>query len=589
MKKIKIIGVFSLLVLASFANAQVVTSAVDAKYANAPAEAIYVHHSGSLFFTGEYLFYKVYCREMRSERLSRLSKVAYVELIGQNQEVVFRHKIALDKGVGASDFFIPNSTPSGNYKLVAYTHWMKNLGVEGYFQSDISIINPYRGNQTPILNNDSEVIETPTIVNSEKVTPTYADDSNGYAEFKIELARNSFKKRSPIQMTIKNAIRERGFGNYSVSVKKIDEIPVVQNHTAMSYETALIKKETVSKLQYTPEASGALLTGVVYDKQTGAPAADKDVAISIGGDDFFFKVTTTNDNGMFQFALDPYYPKEVAVVELLEDNLDNYTVTIHPFKASNYSKLAFTSFKIDKSMAGAIKKRSISNQIENGFFSVKPDTVRPLPLEQPFTKYEKFTRYNLDDYTRFKTLEEVFKEIVTAVWTANDGNGKKVVKVFHNDFTAPSEDPPLLFIDGVFVANHNDFLAYDALKVQQIGMIRNKYRFGNKDYQGVILVETIPGDYKNSNLGDFAKELQVFPAQREKQYFFQNYNSNLDFSKIPDYRSQLLWNPEIVLTTSQKELQFFTSDVVGEFEIVVEGFTQEGRPVSLREVFTVTE
>jgi hypothetical protein len=156
MKKLKMSLIVSLLLTLSMVYGQTNNATGINKYKDSSNETVYVHHSGSLFFTGEYLFYKVYCMEMESKKLSRLSKVAYVELIGENQDIIFRHKIPLEKGIGQSDFFIPNSVPSGNYKLIAYTQWMKNGGVEHFFQSYISILNPYLGNQLHILNNFNE-------------------------------------------------------------------------------------------------------------------------------------------------------------------------------------------------------------------------------------------------------------------------------------------------------------------------------------------------------------------------------------------------------------------------------------------------
>lgn len=557
-------------------------------------ETIYVHHSGSLFFTGEYLFYKVYCMETEGKKLSRLSKVAYVELIGQEQDLVFRHKIPLDKGIGQSDFFIPNSIPSGNYKLVAYTQWMKNRGVEHFFQSDISIVNPYRGNQSSILNTLSEENGSTTTKTSEKIIPIiYTGDAN-FKEFKLELNKRSFKRRESVSLSFKNFIRQKGFGNYSISVKKIDELPVVSNHTAMSYHQLVWHeskgaKKNSGQLMYVPESSGAIISGKVIDKRTGQMVKGQDVALSISGDDFFFKVATTNDLGAFQFSLDPYYAKETALFQLIDGDRESFRIEIDEHPSLDYAKLSFASFTISASMEEAIKRRSIYNQIENGYFSIKPDTVRPLPLEKPFTAYEKMTRYDLDDYTRFSTMEEVFTEIVKAVWTVNDANGNRVVKVFNNKFSAPTEDLPLLFIDGTFIANHEDFLSFNAAKVQKISMLRNKYRFGSKDYQGVILVETILGDYRNSSSQDYAKEVPLFLSQRKKRYYFQNYKDASDFARIPDFRSQLLWEPSVVLTSSEMSFTFFTSDNVGQYEISLEGFTSEGIPVSLRETISVEE
>src|SRR5690606_37366922 len=91
---------------------------------NIPQETVFVHFNASFLFAGEYLYYKVYCMDKSTRNLSGISKIAYVELLGEGGTRVFAQKIRLEKGEGEGDFFIPVTVPSGNYKLVAYTQWM---------------------------------------------------------------------------------------------------------------------------------------------------------------------------------------------------------------------------------------------------------------------------------------------------------------------------------------------------------------------------------------------------------------------------------------------------------------------------------
>ena len=112
-------------------------------YNEIPQEKMFIHYNSSLLFSGDFLYYRAYCINSQTNKLSDLSKIVYIELIGQDKNQVFKHKIILKKGLGQGDFFIPTSIPSGNYKLIAYTKWMKNNEEEHFFQGDISIINPF--------------------------------------------------------------------------------------------------------------------------------------------------------------------------------------------------------------------------------------------------------------------------------------------------------------------------------------------------------------------------------------------------------------------------------------------------------------
>ena len=107
-------------------RAQTIVNSNLKTYQKIHQENIFLHHNASLLFIGEYIYYKVYNLNAEDNHLSSISKLAYVELVGADKQLVFKHKIKLTSGVGQGDFLIPNTVLSGNYKLIAYTIWMKN-------------------------------------------------------------------------------------------------------------------------------------------------------------------------------------------------------------------------------------------------------------------------------------------------------------------------------------------------------------------------------------------------------------------------------------------------------------------------------
>ena len=111
----------------AFVAAQAVSPSEGAKLLKEiPAEKIFVHYNSSLLFPGEYLYFKLYNLNSDTGNLSRNSKLAYVELIGQDESKIFKQKILLDNCRGQGDFFIPTNVPSGKYKLLAYIKLIRN-------------------------------------------------------------------------------------------------------------------------------------------------------------------------------------------------------------------------------------------------------------------------------------------------------------------------------------------------------------------------------------------------------------------------------------------------------------------------------
>jgi hypothetical protein len=50
-------------------------------------------------------------------------------------------KVGLGKGHGDGSLYLPLTLSTGNYKLRAYTSWMRNYGTEGFFEKSISVVN----------------------------------------------------------------------------------------------------------------------------------------------------------------------------------------------------------------------------------------------------------------------------------------------------------------------------------------------------------------------------------------------------------------------------------------------------------------
>jgi hypothetical protein len=73
----------------------------------------------------------------------------------------------------------------------------------------------------------------------------------------------------------------------------------------------------------------------------------------------------------------------------------------------------------------------------------------------------------------------------------------------------------------------------------------------------------------------------------KKSYNFPSYNA-VNTNKRPDQRDQLYWDPNFTISGDNKSIiEFYTSDVTGLFEIVVEGYRGNGEPVSMVMSFMV--
>ena len=551
-------------------------------------EKIFVHFNTSFLLVGERLYYKVYCLNSKTNKLTNLSKIAYVALIGNDNEVIFKHKIRLDAGTGQGDFFIPTSVSSGNYKLIAYSRWMMNGGENNFFQNDIFIINPFNEIKNENLSN---INATDTIQESQKKDllgdnrEVVGNNNNEFIQLKLE--KKEVGKREKVSLIIKSLKDKESYGNYSISVREIYGIKEPEklkttNYFSLFSENANFK---ISDSIFLPEYRGELLSGKVIFKDSNKIASNLIVALSIPGKDYIFKIANTNNQGEFYFNIAEEYKNSGAIIQLINSDEKDLEIILDDQATFKAIDLKFNTFLISQTLNDIILKRSINNQIENAYENVKKDTIID-PVNSARFFGNNIKEYDLNDYTRFPTLKETFVEIVDLVYTIRK-NGVNTLNVIGTKEKYDSGLLPLVLMDGVLIQDIDELLNFNAEKVKKINVLAERYIYGSHLFKGVVSLETNNGDYRNSFSNNTIKNIELFKSVPNKNYFNQIYDGSKIFDRIPDYRNQLLWMPNLVLDTLDKEVTFYTSDTIGKFEISIEGFTNEGIPISLKEVFSV--
>ncbi|WP_161991924.1 hypothetical protein [Flagellimonas algicola] len=552
-------------------------------------EMVYLHHNKSLLFAGEQLYYKVYALKSESKTLSSFSKMAYVELIGEERDVIFRHKIRLNNGVGQGEFFIPVTVPSGNYKLVGYTQWMKNFGLNHFYKSDIGLINPFQSNQQAIVQKAEDSIP-PSIKVIEQTGLKETVDSNPF--FSFELSKKEFTTRERGHLTVRSLQKGIPRGSYSVSIRKIDSLGGPPLFSAQSY----VKKHhsqsegnaSLESPSYLPELRGELISGTITPKDLDFVLEEEEVALSIPGKQFVLKLTRTNWAGEFYFNLNQEYLNSKANVQILGKNWNKYQLQINEQPSLDYGALQFNKLHISPEMTDLILKRSVHNQVENAFIELKQDTV--MPIAQTLPIYRNFSiKYDLDDYTRFSTVRETASEVLEHVWVLKRKDGEEVLKVRQEEEGVASNLLPLVLMDGLLIQKHSDIIDYDAKKLKRINISREKCVINSIIYNGIIAMETIEGNFQEEFSRDYINRVDLFSPLPMQKYFNQKYHqaTKPNTDQIPDFREQLLWQPQVVLDSDTSQLEFYTSDVLGAYEVSFEGFTAQGNPVSWKETFVV--
>lgn len=106
-------------------------------------EKLYLHIDRSFYLVGETMWFKAYSVNAGTNKYMDLSKIAYLEVMDKEQNALVQTKFSLLDGKGNGSLVLPSALISGNYKVRCYTNWMKNFSSDFFFETEISVVNPF--------------------------------------------------------------------------------------------------------------------------------------------------------------------------------------------------------------------------------------------------------------------------------------------------------------------------------------------------------------------------------------------------------------------------------------------------------------
>ncbi len=149
-----------------------------------PQEKIYLQLDKPYYAVGDDIWFKAYVVDGRSSAPSTLSNILYVELINEKDSVKRQLKLPMESGISWGNIALPDSLDEGNYRIRAYTQWMRNVGPQFFFDKTIKIGNSW---SNKIFTKTTNVYSTEN--NAEKVTSTVQfTDKNGQPYANTEVA-----------------------------------------------------------------------------------------------------------------------------------------------------------------------------------------------------------------------------------------------------------------------------------------------------------------------------------------------------------------------------------------------------------------
>jgi hypothetical protein len=343
--------------------------------------------------------------------------------------------------------------------------------------------------------------------------------------------------------------------------------------------------------RYTPEYAGLLMSGRVTDRRTGAPAGGIFAWLSAPGERFRLASAVSNKEGELQWDMGTLYGAHELVVQTGDPHTDSlYRIDLaSPFSDPSIQN-ALPAFKWPAAAKDQLLLHSIGAQAQNAY---QPDRrmrfSQPLSADTAAFYGRPDKRYLLDDYTRFTSMEEVMREYVREVKVRNSKGDFAFFVQSDQANELFFESAPLVMVDGVPIADMNTIIRFDPLKFSKMEIVTKRHVLGDSLLNGIISYSTYKGDLSGFPLDRNAYILDYEGLQLHREFYSPVYETrDQGASRIPDLRNLLYWSPEIVTgRQGRQQISFYTSDVAGQYAVILQGITADGRAVSVRTAFTV--
>ena len=359
------------------------------------------------------------------------------------------------------------------------------------------------------------------------------------------------------------------------SVKALDDLMLTQGWSRFRWEDVLQNKKPY--FEFLPETNGPIINARVTNRLTGAPPPPLTCYLSIPGRQFKLAVAQTHPEGTIRFHLGDFYGNNQLIAQIRSAD-SNYHIDISSPFSDRYASLPTGALLLPKDQQNALLTRSIAVQAGNAYFGEQiSHSVLPRALDTLGFYGAADRNYNLDDYTRFVTMDEVIREYVEDVRVRRE-SGKAFFRVRNALFNLFFDDDPLLLVDGVPVFDQDKMIGINPLRIQKIDVVSHRYFLGPSISDGLISFRSYDGDLGGYQLDPNAVVVQYNGLDQLREFYSPVYTSAAQTkSPIPDLRNQLLWSPAITTGADGKQrIALYTSDLKGKYAVIVQGITKDG-------------
>jgi hypothetical protein len=298
----------------------------------------------------------------------------------------------------------------------------------------------------------------------------------------------------------------------------------------------------------------------------------------------WFQYTIADDKGNFCFNL--HIDEEIHDLIIMTDPLNGKKVLLESLFPDNYVR-AGNRNEVEDLSTSDYSKMGINFQVAKIFRTVAKGAFLPPMYEalKPVSFYGlPANEVRLSDFIELPDMSEVFLELIPDVSLRQRRTGYEII-ISDRINDRPFILNPELLIDGVLVRDASLIAIIQPELVEKIDIVKRKYLVGGFLFNGIVNVITRAADFSCIPLPDPMTRVAYRIAEPVPVFISPEYSdAAARYSRIPDYRNTLYWNPSLSFNDT---VGFRSSDNSMKCSVNIQGVTGEGLPFSIHRIISV--
>ena len=328
-------------------------------------------------------------------------------------------------------------------------------------------------------------------------------------------------------------------------------------------------------IAFVPEYRGHIIKGKVT--RPGVPSANGVLTyLSAPARNIQLYGSTSMGQGDVKYEMKDFSGPRKIIVQTNTNKDSSSTITIASPFSDQFASNHVAGFNLPQRLEPLIISRSIGMQVQDVFYQDRNKTITSGVDTTAFYGKADATYY-LDDYTRFPVMEEILREYVPGVMVRKRKDGFHFLVLDEVNKKVFDEDP-LVLLDGIPVFDIDRIMEFDPLKVRKLEVMTRRYYMGVLSLPGAVSYTTYAGDLAGFQLNPRSVQLDYEGLQLQREFYSPSYETSKSRdSRLPDQRQLLFWAPEVITDSDgKKHIEFYSADIIGDYEVVVEGMTSQG-------------